>query len=306
MGILNEETLKKKLIVILGPTGVGKTSVAITIAKRLSAEIISSDSRQLYHQIPIGTAAPDSAQLAEVKHHFIGTLELEEYYSAAQFEQDAMQLLPTLFSKSDYVVMCGGSMMYIDALCNGIDNIPTISDEIRNQVVTEYNEKGLEYMCEKLKALDPEYYAKVDLQNHKRIVHAIEICLQSGTTYTSLRSGVKQERPFDIIKIGLNIPRPELFERINKRVEIMVEDGLLAEAEKMYPLRHLNSLNTVGYKELFAYFDGAMDLTTAIERIKKNSRLYAKKQLTWFKRDSSIQWLTPTEAAEWSPEKEHK
>ncbi len=214
------------LIVILGPTGVGKTAISINLAKRLSAEIISSDSRQLYHQIPIGTAAPDADQLAQVKHHFIGTLDLHEYYSAAQFEQDAMQLLPELFSKSDYVVMCGGSMMYIDALCNGIDAIPTISDEIRNQVVTKHADKGLEYMCQWLQKLDPEYYEKVDRQNHKRIIHAIEICLQSGTTYTSLRSGVKQERPFDIIKIGLNLPRPELFERINKRVDIMIEDGL--------------------------------------------------------------------------------
>ncbi len=289
------------LIVILGPTGVGKTDVSIKIAKRLSAEIISADSRQLYHQLPIGTAAPDSAQLAEVKHHFIGTLSLDEYYSAAQFEQDAMQLLPTLFNKSDYVVMCGGSMMYIDALCNGIDNIPTITEEIRSRVADEYNQKGLEHICQWLKTLDPEYYAKVDLQNHKRVIHAIEICLQSGVTYTSLRSGVKQERPFDIIKIGLNLPREELFERINRRVEIMIEDGLLAEATGVYPLRELNSLNTVGYKELFAHFDGKMELTTAVERIKKNSRVYSKKQLTWFKRDTTIQWLTPSEAAEWKP-----
>ena len=281
------------LVVITGPTGVGKTDTAISIAQALSAEIISADSRQLYHEIPVCTAAPTAEQQALIPHHFVGTLNLDEYYSAAQFESDVMQLLPRLFERSPYAVMCGGSMLYIDAVCNGIDDIPTISDEIRNQVYAEYEEHGLDYMLDRLKALDPEHYEVVDKKNYKRVVHAVEICLQAGQTYTSLRTNKSKERPFRIIKIGLNLPRELLFDRINRRVDAMVESGLLEEARRVYPLRHLNSLNTVGFKELFNYFDGTWDYDTAIARIQKNTRVYAKKQLTWYAKDESMQWFAP-------------
>lgn len=291
------------LIVVLGPTGVGKTDTAISIAKRLSAEIISADSRQLYRDIPIGTAAPNPSQLKTVPHHFIGTLSLGEYYSAAQFETDVMNLLPGLFEKSEFVVMCGGSMLYIDAICKGIDEIPTISEDIRNSVMTLYEREGLESVKQQLKELDPQYYEIVDLNNQKRIIHAVEICLQSGVPYSMLRIGNRKVRPFEIIKLGINLPRQQLFERINLRVEKMLVDGLPDEARRVYPLRHLNSLNTVGYKELFAYFDGIMDYETAKERIKKNTRVYAKKQLTWFSKDKEITWMTSDEGILWTPKK---
>ena len=281
------------LVVITGPTGVGKTDTAISIAQALSAEIISADSRQLYHEIPVCTAAPTAEQQALVPHHFVGTLNLDEYYSAAQFESDVMQLLPQLFKRSPYAVMCGGSMLYIDAVCDGIDDIPTISDEIRNHVYAEYEEHGLEYMLNWLKELDPEHYDVVDKKNYKRVVHAVEICLQAGQTYTSLRTNKAKERPFRIIKIGLNLPREQLFDRINRRVEVMVESGLIEEARKVYPMRHLNSLNTVGFKELFNYFDGTWDYDTAIARIQKNTRVYAKKQLTWYAKDENMRWFAP-------------
>ena len=285
------------LVVITGPTGVGKTDTAISIAQALSAEIISADSRQLYRDIPIGTAAPTAVQQSLVPHHFVGTLGLEEYYSAAQFESDVMQLLPQLFERSPYAVMCGGSMLYIDAVCKGIDDIPTISDEIRQQVYAEYEQYGLDYMLNRLQTLDPEHYAVVDKKNHKRVVHAVEICLQAGCSYTSLRTNKAKERPFRIVKIGLNMPREQLFDRINRRVWAMVEAGLLEEARKVYPMRHLNSLNTVGFKEMFAYFDGTMDYDTAVARIQKNTRVYAKKQLTWYAKDKDMQWFVPGDPA---------
>ena len=281
------------LVVITGPTGVGKTHTAISIAQALSAEIISADSRQLYRDIPIGTAAPTPQQLATVPHHFVGTLGLDEYYSAAQFESDVMQLLPQLFEKSPYAVMCGGSMLYIDAVCKGIDEIPTISDEIRQSVYADYEQHGLDYMLDKLKELDPEHYSIVDKKNHKRVVHAVEICLQAGRPYTSLRTNSAKERPFRIVKIGLNLPREELFNRINRRVIAMIDEGLIDEARRVYPYRHLNSLNTVGFKEMFAYFDGIMDYDTAVARIQKNTRVYAKKQLTWYAKDHEMQWFEP-------------
>ena len=281
------------LVVITGPTGVGKTDTAISIAQALSAEIISADSRQLYRDIPIGTAAPTPQQQAIVPHHFVGTLGLDEYYSAAQFESDVMQLLPQLFDKSPYAVMCGGSMLYIDAVCKGIDEIPTISDEIRQKVYADYEQHGLDYMLDKLKELDPEHYSIVDKKNHKRVVHAVEICLQAGRPYTSLRTNSAKERPFRIVKIGLNLPREELFDRINRRVIAMIEEGLIEEARRVYHLRHLNSLNTVGFKEMFAYFDGIMDYDTAVARIQKNTRVYAKKQLTWYAKDHEMQWFEP-------------
>lgn len=285
------------LIVITGPTGVGKTATAIGIAQALSAEIISADSRQLYRDIPVVTAAPTAEQLALVPHHFVGTLGLNEYYSAAQFESDVLELLPRLFEKSPYAVMCGGSMLYIDAVCKGIDDIPTISEEVRRRVYAEYEQYGLEYMLNRLKQLDPEHYEVVDRCNYKRVVHAVEICLQAGVPYSWLRTNQAKPRPFRIIKIGLNLPREQLFERINKRVIDMIDGGLLDEARRVYPLRHLNSLNTVGLKELFAYFDGTMDYETAVARIQKNTRVYAKKQLTWYAKDTDMRWFAPGDAA---------
>ena len=283
------------LVVITGPTGVGKSDTAVWLARELNAEIISADSRQLYRDIPIGTAAPTAEQMAEVKHHFVGTLSLEEYYSAAQFEDDVMQLLPQLFARSPYVVMCGGSMMYVDAVCKGIDNIPTISDEIRHEVVERFERDGAEAMREELRRLDPVYYNQVDLKNHKRVIHAVEICLQAGRPYSELRTNSVKQRPFRIVKIGLNLPREQLFDRINHRVEKMIEAGLVDEARRFYPQRHLNSLNTVGYKELFAWMDGTMDYDTAVARIQKNTRVYAKKQLTWYAKDTDMHWFAPSD-----------
>lgn len=286
------------LVVITGPTGVGKSDTAVWLARELNAEIISADSRQLYRDIPIGTAAPTAEQMAEVKHHFVGTLSLEEYYSAAQFEDDVMQLLPQLFARSPYVVMCGGSMMYVDAVCKGIDNIPTISDEIRREVVERFERDGAEAMREELRRLDPVYYNQVDLKNHKRVIHAVEICLQAERPYSELRTNSVKQRPFRIVKIGLNLPREQLFDRINRRVEKMIEAGLVDEARRFYPQRHLNSLNTVGYKELFAWMDGTMDYDTAVARIQKNTRVYAKKQLTWYAKDTDMHWFAPSDHQE--------
>lgn len=283
----------KTLIVIVGPTGVGKTAAAIKVAQHFGCDIINADSRQVFKGIPIGTAAPTPEEQALVPHHFVQFKELDEYYSAAQFETDVMALLPSLFEKGDYVVMCGGSMMYVDAVCNGIDQIPDISDEVRAAVKQQWQEHGLKPLLEELQRLDPAYYLQVDKLNPKRVVHAIEVCRQAGVPYSTLRTGQVKSRPFNIIKIGLNIERPQLFDRINRRVDAMIEQGLEEEARSVFHLRHLNSLNTVGYKEMFAWFDGTMDRTTAIERIKKNTRVYAKKQLRWFLRDPSITWYPP-------------
>ena len=283
------------LIVITGPTGVGKTAAAIEVAQHFGCDIINADSRQVFRGIPIGTAAPTLEEQALVTHHFVQFKELDEYYSAAQFEADVMALLPSLWERCDYAVMCGGSMMYVDAVCRGIDQIPDISNEIRTTVRQEWHEHGLEPLLNELQCLDPEYYDIVDKKNHVRVIHAIEVCRQTGVPYSTLRTGKIKERPFNIIKIGLNLDRQLLFDRINHRVDAMIEQGLELEARGVYHLRHLNSLNTVGYKEMFAYFDGTMNFTTAIERIKKNTRVYAKKQLTWFKRDPYITWCTPKE-----------
>ena len=285
--------MKKSLIVLLGPTAVGKTELSLQLAERLGCPIISADSRQLYRDMIVATAAPAREQLARVPHHFIGTLSLTDYYSAAQYEADALALIEQLFTRHDTLLLTGGSMMYIDAVCNGIDEIPTISDEVRRAVVTRYEEAGLDVLLEELLRLDPVFYERVDRRNPKRVIHAVEICRMTGQPYSSLRTETKKERPFDIVKIGLTRPRAELYERINSRVDAMMRDGLEAEARKLYPYRHLNALNTVGYKEMFAYFDGTYDLPTAVEKIKRNTRVYARKQMTWFRRDDTIVWFTP-------------
>ena len=285
----------KTLIVILGPTGVGKTELSLQIAEQFGSCIISADSRQFYRDIPIGTAAPTPEQLARVKHFFVGTLSLEDYYSAAQYEVDTLKLLSQLFEQQEVVVMSGGSMMYIDAVCNGIDDIPTVTDETRQMVRSRYEAEGLESLVSELRLLDPGYYDRVDRKNTARVLHALEICYQTGHTFTSFRTGKKKLRPFNIIKVGLNRPRPELFDRINHRVSAMMDEGLLDEVQRVLPFRNCNSLNTVGYKELFNYLDGEWELDFALDRMRKNTRVYAKKQLTWFKRDESVCWFHPEE-----------
>lgn len=285
------------LVVITGPTGAGKTAAAIRLAQNLGTEIVSADSRQIFYDIPIGTAAPTPEEQAAAKHHFVGILALEDYYSAARFEDDVMHLLPELFARSPYVVMCGGSMMYVDAVCKGIDLLPEISAKTRADVATMLTQNGDDAMRETLKKLDPAYYRQVDLKNMKRVAHAVEICIESGKPYSELRTATIKQRPFRIVKIGLTLPRQQLFDRINNRVCKMLDAGLVEEARRVYPKRHLNSLNTVGYKELFAWMDGEMEFDTAIARIQKNTRVYAKKQLTWFAKDPDIQWLAPDDHA---------
>ena len=281
------------LIVLLGPTGVGKTELSLRIAEHFGSPIISADSRQLYKDLPIGTAAPTPEQKKRVPHYMVGTLALTDYYSASSFEQDSLLLLDKLFETHTHIVMTGGSMMYIDAVCKGIDDIPTISDEIRKSIYAQFEAEGLEPILRELKEKDPEHYDVVDRMNYKRVIHAVEVCRMTGKTYTSFRTNKEKERPFRIIKIGLTREREELCDRINKRVDQMMEEGLLEEAKRVFPFRHLNSLNTVGYKELFNYFSGEWTLDFAIEKIKRNSRVYARKQMTWFKRDEDIIWFHP-------------
>jgi len=283
----------KTLIIVTGPTGSGKTELSLQLAESLRTEIISADSRQIYRGIPIGTAAPTPEQLARVKHHFVATLRLDEYYSAAKYEEEVIPLLDKLWLDNDYVVMCGGSMMYIDAVTNGIDDLPTISDEVRNYAISLYREGGIKALHEKLKIIDPAFLVNCDLNNHKRLIHAIEITLQAGVPASTLRTGKKKNRTFNIIKMAIAFTRDELFDRINRRVATMIEHGLEKEAANVYPLRHLNSLNTVGYKELFAMMDGFMDKETAVARIAKNTRVYAKKQLLWLSKDPKVQYLDP-------------
>jgi tRNA dimethylallyltransferase len=280
------------LFVVTGPTGSGKTALSIAIARQLGCEIISADSRQLYREIPITTAAPTADELAAVPHHFVGTLSLTDYYSAAQFETDVLKLLPCLFSHTPYAVMCGGSMMYVDAVVNGIDEMPTISEATRQRVLDLYQQHGLEGLNALLQISDPDYFEQVDRQNPKRVIHALEITIEAGKPYSTLRTGQRRQRDFDVLKLAIDLPRDEMFDRINRRVDKMLQAGMIDEARRVYPLRHLNSLNTVGFKELFAYFDGTMDLPTATARIAKNTRVYAKKQLTWLKRDDSVRWLS--------------
>ncbi|MBR6660074.1 MAG: tRNA (adenosine(37)-N6)-dimethylallyltransferase MiaA [Paludibacteraceae bacterium] len=281
---------EKKLIILLGPTGVGKTELSLQMAEELGTEIISCDSRQMYREMKIGTAAPTEEELKRVPHHFIGHLSIHDYYSCGRFEIDALAKCNELFQSHDTVIMTGGSMLYIDAVCKGIDDIPNIDEELRQSLLERYQNEGIENIRQELKILDPDYYKIVDLQNHKRIIHALEVCIQSGKPYSSFRSESVKKRPFTIEKIGLNRPREVLYDRINKRVDIMMENGLLEEAKSLHPFKGLNALNTVGYKELFNYFDGIWTLDFAIQMIKQNSRRYAKKQLTWFNRDSEITW----------------
>ena len=281
----------KTLVVLLGPTAVGKTELSLSLAKLLSSPVISADSRQIYKTLSIGTAAPTEEQLQMVKHYFVHQLELDEYYSAAQFESDVLALLKEHFETHDYALMSGGSMMYIDAVCKGIDDIPTISDDVREMMHDRLEQEGLDALKAELKMIDPDYYAIADLKNPKRIVHALEIYYQSGKPFSRLRTNTVKERPFRIVKIGLTRSREQLFQRINQRVDEMMQQGLMDEVRSVYALRHLNSLNTVGYKELFKVLDGEWELPMAVERIKKNTRVYAKKQMTWFQHDNDIHWL---------------
>ena len=290
----------KTLITITGPTAVGKTDLCLKLAEQFGIPIINADSRQLFHDLRIGTAAPTEQQLQQVRHYFVGTLALDDYYSASMYEQQVLTLLEQLFAQSDYALMSGGSMMYIDAVCNGIDDIPTVDDVTRSTMKQRLATEGLEALCEELRRLDPEHYDVVDKKNPRRVVHALEICHMTGQTYTSFRLNERKQRPFRIVKIGLSRPRADIYERINRRVDQMMADGLLDEASQLYqryaPTQHSafpNSLNTVGYKELFAYFEGRWSLDEAVERIKGNTRRYARKQLTWFKRDPEVRWFSP-------------
>lgn len=284
----------KTLIVVTGPTASGKTSLAIELAERLGCEIISADSRQIYRDMPVGTAAPTPAELARVKHHLVGVLDPSDYFSAAMFEQEVVDhLLPQLWERSDYAILCGGAMMYIDAVVRGMDQLPTISEDTRRHVLEMYSRGGIEAIRRELQKLDPATYSRIDKCNHRRIIHAIEITLEAGVPYSALCTGQPKERPWRTVKIAIDRPRSELFERINSRVDSMIAQGLEQEAERLYPLRHLNALNTVGYKELFAVIEGRMDRDTAIARIAKNTRVYAKKQLTMMARHPDLHLLAP-------------
>ena len=281
------------LIVIIGPTAVGKTELCIDIAKYYGVPIINADSRQIYRELKIGTATPTEEQLKSVKHYFVGSISIDNYYNASMYEQDVRTLLDKQFKHSPIQLLTGGSMMYIDAVCNGIDDIPTIREDIREEMKKRYANEGLEALCEDLRRLDPEHYEIVDKKNYRRVIHALEICYQTGRTYTSFRRQEKKQRPFKIIKIGLNREREELYHRINLRVDQMMTDGLLDEVQSLQSKRTNNALNTVGYKEMFTYLDGTWSLEEAVERIKGNTRRYARKQLTWFKRDEEMRWFHP-------------
>ncbi len=281
------------LFVILGPTGVGKTDLSIEVASMLGTSVISCDSRQIYRELSIGVASPSPEQLAAVKHYFIATRSVEEHYSAGQYELDALPIIESEIAANGCAVMVGGSMLYIDAVCRGIDDIPTIDEELRRSVRRIYDEQGIEEVRRRLRLLDPQHYAEVDLRNVKRMLHALEVCYQTGQPFSKLRTGGVKRRSFEIVKIGLDCPREVLYDNIDRRVLKMIQQGLEREVRSVSDKRHLNALNTVGYKEMFAYLDGEYDLDRAIELIQRNTRHYAKKQLSWFKRYGDVQWFSP-------------
>lgn len=294
-------SVKPLLIVVTGPTASGKTLVSSEIAQHFCTEIISADSRQLFREMEIGTAIPDSDLLSKVKHHFIHSHSINDYYNASRFEEEVIQKLHELYSKVDIVVLTGGSMLYIDAVCNGIDDLPPIDLEIRNNLIARFEKEGIESLRFELKKLDPDYYHEADLQNHKRLLHALEICLMTGKPYSSFRTHTRKQRPFGIIKIGLSASREILYDRINRRVDDMVNAGLENEARRLYPYRRNNALNTVGYREWFDYFDGFSSYDETIEKIKSNTRRYARKQLTWFRRDGEVKWFDLSETGQIIP-----
>ena len=286
------------LIVVLGPTGVGKSDISIQLAQHYHSEIISADSRQFFRELSIGTAVPSPKDLKTIPHHFIQTRSIHDYYNVSEYETEALQLISKLFHNKNPLILVGGSMLYVDTICNGIDDIPTVDPEIRNDLIKWYEENGIEALRQKLLEIDPEYYSIADLNNPKRLLHAVEIYQMSGKPFTSFRKKTMRERPFRILKIGINQDRKILYERINLRVECMMEAGLLDEAKTVYPHRNLNSLNTVGYKELFSYLDGNCSLEEAVDLIQRNTRKYARKQLTWFRRDREIKWFEPDQIQE--------
>ena len=285
--------IDKRLIVIVGPTGSGKTDLSIRLARHFDAPVLSTDSRQIYRDLPVGTAQPSADQLAEAKHYFIATHDLTQTFSCGEFETQALELLEHLFTEGDTVIAVGGSGLYVKALCEGMDDFPPVDEELRRQLNTRLQEQGLEPLLEELRRRDPEYYSTVDRDNPSRVLRAVEVCMQTGMPYSSFRTGKRRERNFDIIKIGVDLPRDILYDRINRRVDQMLAQGLEEEARRVYPMRELNSLQTVGYRELFEYFDGTITFADAVELIKRNSRRYAKRQLTWFRRDESVEWFSP-------------
>lgn len=285
------------LYVLLGPTAVGKTELALQIAEKLGSPILNCDSRQIYRGMEIGTAAP-TAEQQRVKHYFVGTHDIGSYYSAAQYEQDVLSLMEQLKSSHHSLLLTGGSMMYLDAVCNGIDDIPSVDADVRETLRERLMNGGIDEMRNELRLLDPEYYYSADTRNPKRVVHALEVCYTTGRPYSSFLTKERKQRPFHIVKIGLKRERQELFERINNRVDAMMDAGLLDEARRLYPFRHENALNTVGYKEIFRYLDGEWELPFAVEKIKKNTRDYAKKQMTWFAHDNEIKWFHPDQKRE--------
>ncbi len=283
------------LVVLIGPTAVGKTDTSLAIADYFSCPIISSDSRQMYQGMEIGTAMPTKEERERCKHYFVGQLKPGDYYSAAKYEEDVIKLLEKEFVNNKVMLMSGGSMMYIDAVCKGIDDIPTVDEETRAMVLEKYEKEGLEQLASELRILDPEYYNEADIKNPKRVMHALEICYMTGKTYSSFRKRSVKERPFKIIKIGLQRDREELYERINRRVDMMIEQGLIDEVKSFSHLKNHNSLNTVGYKEIFKYLDGEWTLPFAIEKIKQNTRIYSRKQVTWYRKDEDIAWFHPND-----------
>lgn len=295
---MNSDPMAKTLVVLTGPTGIGKSDLAIRLAEQFKTEILSCDSRQIYKELSIGTAVPPAEDLGRVKHHFIQTHSISEQYNASRYEHEALEMLSSLFDSYDLLFMVGGSMLYIDAVCNGIDIMPDADPEIRTSLKKQLNEEGLESLRILLKQLDPEYYNVVDLKNPNRLIHALEISIMTGKPYSSFRTNTRKERPFQIIKIGLNCDRHILHNRINKRVDRMIEEGLEQEAREFFPQRHLNSLNTVGYRELFSFMNGDTSKEKAIDLIKRNSRRYARKQLTWFRKDEKMHWFSPDQFEE--------